>query len=199
MIHLLLAAFYLVGTIVLLLLWLRSDRRQLGALEAAQRSARDQQWRALAAESDALAARVAHDRAQAALKAALNTCADLRTKLVTTTGEVAIRELGKVLAERATRAGFGIPGGPISLLDWAAGRLTHIHSEISEAFEALRDGHHTITYGPDGKPEGAEVELADAVIITLALGELLGLDIPRAITEKHKYNLTRPHLHGRKC
>jgi len=43
-----------------------------------------------------------------------------------------------------------------------------------------------------------EDELADAIIRILDLAEFLNIDIEYHITEKHKYNLRREHLHGKR-
>jgi len=79
-------------------------------------------------------------------------------------------------------------------------RLTHIHAEISEAWEEYRKGlnEHRF-YIVNGKPEGFGVELADAVIRILDLAEGLELDLWRCIDEKLEYNATRPRLHGKTC
>lgn len=81
--------------------------------------------------------------------------------------------------------------------------LALIHSEVSEALEAYREqpegfATYTIPVGPDGKPEGFAVELADAVIRILDCAEHLGIDLGRAILAKHAYNETRPYRHGGK-
>lgn len=71
-----------------------------------------------------------------------------------------------------------------------------IHSEISEAFEALRNGNP-----PSEKtPEFSEVEeeLADAVIRILDWGAQYGYDIGAAVISKGLYNQGRPYLHGKK-
>ena len=76
--------------------------------------------------------------------------------------------------------------------------LCLIHSEISEALEAYREGQISY-YEKDGKPEGLAVELADAVIRILDMGEAIGVNIAYAMTKKCEYNLTRPHKHGKEC
>lgn len=73
--------------------------------------------------------------------------------------------------------------------------LCLIHSEISEALEALRENNP-----PDNKiPEfsSVEVELADAVIRIMDLAHARGWDVARAIEAKIKYNASRPHKHGK--
>ena len=71
-----------------------------------------------------------------------------------------------------------------------------IHSELSEALEALRHGNP-----PDDKiPEfnGAEVELADAIIRIMDMGHVRGWKIAQALIAKVAYNETRPYKHGKK-
>lgn len=76
---------------------------------------------------------------------------------------------------------------------WDTGRSTPemlclIHSEISEALEADRDG--------DG--EMLAEELADAVIRIFDMACGLGINIGEEIAKKHQKNLDRPRLHGRR-
>lgn len=84
-----------------------------------------------------------------------------------------------------------------------AAQIALIHSEASEALEALRDGHvqlYTVEdkYGRD-KPEGVVAELADVVIRCMDLCGALGLDLEEAMSQKHAYNQTRPRKHGGKA
>lgn len=70
-----------------------------------------------------------------------------------------------------------------------------MHSELSEALEALRAGNP-----PDDKvPEfsGAEAELADTVIRILDFAAGRGYRLGEAVIAKMAYNETRPHRHGK--
>lgn len=75
-----------------------------------------------------------------------------------------------------------------------------IHSELSECLEEFRSGHEAteIYYREsDQKPEGVAMELADAVIRCFDMAYVFGIDLEKAIKEKHAFNKTRPYLHGK--
>lgn len=72
-----------------------------------------------------------------------------------------------------------------------------MHSELSEALEALRVGEGT----PDKHcPEfpAVAVELADCIIRILDFAEQRNLPVVEAILAKHKVNKDRPYKHGGK-
>lgn len=77
----------------------------------------------------------------------------------------------------------------------AGEKIALMHSELSEALEALRHNNP-----PDDKvPEftAAEVELADAVIRILDFAGKHNYRLAEAILAKHKFNSTRPYKHGK--
>ena len=70
-----------------------------------------------------------------------------------------------------------------------------MHSELSEALEALREGNP-----PSKKAEGftsLEEELADVVIRIMDFAGGNNLHLAEAILTKMTYNATRPHKHGK--
>lgn len=73
------------------------------------------------------------------------------------------------------------------------------HSELSEALEEFRNGKKpNETYIVNGKLEGVPSELADVVIRIMDMSQRYGIDLDKAIREKHEYNKTRPYKHGGK-
>ena len=72
-----------------------------------------------------------------------------------------------------------------------------IHSELSEAIEALREGNPPDDKIPDFS--GVEAELADAVIRIMIMGHARNLKIGEAIIAKMNYNRGREYKHGGKA
>lgn len=74
--------------------------------------------------------------------------------------------------------------------------LALIHSEVSEALEALRHGNP-----PDDKIpafSGVEAELADVIIRIMDISKARGWCVANAIVAKIAFNETRSHKHGGK-
>lgn len=79
-------------------------------------------------------------------------------------------------------------------------RLMLIVGEVVEAHEEIRAGHDVteVYYGPDGKPEGVQIELADVGIrLDDTFGEM-GIDRELAEAEKAEFNARRAAMHGGK-
>lgn len=72
-----------------------------------------------------------------------------------------------------------------------------MHSELSEALEALRHGNPS----DDKIPEftGVEAELADVVIRIMDVARAFEYNIAEAIALKVEYNKTRSYKHGNKA
>lgn len=70
-----------------------------------------------------------------------------------------------------------------------------MHSELSEALEALRNGNPTSDKIPPFT--NLEEELADCIIRIMDYGVQRNLNIAGAISEKICYNVNRLHKHGK--
>ena len=71
-----------------------------------------------------------------------------------------------------------------------------MHSELSEALEALRHGNPPDDHVPEFT--GVEAELADVVIRIMDYAFAKGYRVSAALVAKMKYNRTRPAMHGGK-
>lgn len=132
-----------------------------------------------------------------------------------------IKDIVQKAHDNAVKHGFWDPPLPFGTA------IALIHSELSEALEEERAGHPLIwyhctegdpslpcdpadetecfQYGHEDdcqyrnkKPEGAAVELADAVIRIADLCGHLGIDLDAVIEEKMAYNADRPYKHGKR-
>lgn len=72
-----------------------------------------------------------------------------------------------------------------------------LHSEVSEALEAYRDGLVSST-DEKGKPLGVGSELADVLIRLLDTSNRYGINLMHEFSRKMEYNWTRPERHGGK-
>jgi len=76
-------------------------------------------------------------------------------------------------------------------------KIALMHSELSEALEAVRVGDPKSEKIPDFTL--LEEELADVVLRIMNFGGQLGLRIAEAIVAKDEYNSKRPYKHGGKA
>jgi NTP pyrophosphatase (non-canonical NTP hydrolase) len=92
-----------------------------------------------------------------------------------------------------------LPTETRALAQFIGAQLMLITTEVAEACEAVREGELAPSCDPfSAKPVGLPSELADIIIRTLDLADMLGIDLSAALEEKHSYNIGRAHRHGNK-
>ncbi len=114
-----------------------------------------------------------------------------------------VDQIADMVHENAKAKGFHPEGQ--SEREFINEQVANLHDEVSELHEAWRNG--TLRSLCDkaekmvqlGLPPltCAEEEYADIIIRALDQCRRLGVDISRAIEIKHKFNVTRPHRHGK--
>ena len=72
-----------------------------------------------------------------------------------------------------------------------------IVTELAEAVEEERAGRAGVWYADNGKPEGIDIELVDALIRLLDLLGSRGVDVDELLAIKRDYNARRPARHGK--
>jgi NTP pyrophosphatase (non-canonical NTP hydrolase) len=102
-----------------------------------------------------------------------------------------LNELAFVINANARSHGFWPEGEDRNVAEMIA----LIHSELSEALEGYRHGNPSDDHVPEF--DSLTVELADAVIRILDMAAGMQLDFAAALIAKMRYNLGRPHKHGK--
>ena len=131
-----------------------------------------------------------------AIKAVLN----LDKRLSALEGDGMQKKCGEAAKANGWHDAYNSMTDPATRRDHIITKTMLIVSELAEAVEELRDGHTPteVYFQLDGKPEGFSVELADAVIRSYDLAEMIGVDLDSLIEEKLEYNKTRGQMHNGK-
>jgi len=91
-------------------------------------------------------------------------------------------KIAELVHKNAVEHGWWTTSRPIPEL------LCLVHSEVSEALEAYRNGNN----------ENFEEELADVIIRVMDMAAGYNINLEKAVLTKHAFNINRPYRHGNK-
>jgi len=99
-----------------------------------------------------------------------------------------ITEMQAMCYEQAVKSGWAGPGArEVPFLE----AMALVHSEVSEAVEAWRDGQAMSWTDEQGKPQGVGSEFADILIRLGHYATIFGINLQAEVERKLEYNATR--------
>jgi NTP pyrophosphatase (non-canonical NTP hydrolase) len=108
-----------------------------------------------------------------------------------------INEVADELYQNAVNHGFHDNDYQKSVLDNYGTWCNNLHDEVSELWTAVRKGKLTQQCDKKGCDlTNEEEELADIFIRCCDTARKRGVNLGEAVSKKHAYNQTRPHMHG---
>lgn len=109
--------------------------------------------------------------------------------------EMTIREMQDQCYQQAVKSGWAGPAArEVPFLE----AMALVHSEVSEAVEAWREGQAVSWTDDQGKPQGIASEFADILIRLGHYAALFGVDLQAEVIRKLAFNATREYRHGGK-
>lgn len=109
-----------------------------------------------------------------------------------------LREWQVIAHSLAVEKGFYKGRDSTNDLLWDATRLMKIVAELAEAYEDIKKGNTTDRLDENGKPQGLGHELADVFLFLVDFAESKNIDLESVVETKHRFNCSRPYMHGNK-
>lgn len=109
----------------------------------------------------------------------------------TPTGQQPLNRWGRAARDLAAEKGFD----SADTISMASVRIALMHQELSEMLEEIRGKQRPSSKCPEITGEAEEA--ADVFLRLAQYAAIRGIDLDRAVFLKHRYNMGRPHKHGK--